>query len=109
MERERVREKEPVQKDQGEHYENTLRLNAEARERPWHQHRQALTKTYLSWHGFSDTATVDWTCFIHDVKKHSGKHRHQGGIQLFVLEGEGYKEVDGLPLQPLCQGAGKHV
>ncbi len=33
MERERVREKEPVQKDQGEHYENTLRLNSEARER----------------------------------------------------------------------------
>ena len=33
MERERVREKEPVQKDQGEHYENTLKLNADARER----------------------------------------------------------------------------
>ena len=99
MERERVREKEPVQKDQGEHYENTLRLNGDARERdktgkivikakerPWHQHRQALTKTYLSWHGFSDTAAVDWTCFIHDVKKHSGKHRHQGGIPLVLIQ-----------------------
>ena len=41
-----------------------------------------------------DTAAQDWSCFIHDVKAHSGKHRHQGGIQLFVLEGEGYTEVD---------------
>ncbi len=108
MERERVREREPVQKDEGEHYEATLRLNAEARERaktgkivikakerPWHQGRQGLIRTYLSWHGIADTAITDWSCFIHDVKRHSGKHRHQGGIQLFVLEGEGSTEVDG--------------
>ncbi len=107
MERERVREKEPAQKDQGEHYEATLRLNAEARDRakkgkivirakdrPWEQGRQGLSKTYLFWHGVDDTAATDWTCFIHDVKTHSGKHRHQGGIQLFVLEGEGGTEVD---------------
>ncbi len=43
----------------------------------------------------NDTAATDWTCFIHDVKRQSGKHRHQGGIQLFVLEGEGYTVVDG--------------
>jgi len=107
MERERVKEKEPVQKDQGEHYENTLRLNAEAREhartgkivikgkeRPWSQGKQGFIKSYLAWHDMDDTAAQDWSCFIHDVKAHSGKHRHQGGIQLFVLEGEGYTEVD---------------
>jgi len=112
MERERVREKEPVQKDQGEHYEATLRLNAEARERaktgkivirgkeiPWRQNRQSLVKTFLSWHGISDTALTDWTCFIHDIKRHSGKHRHQGGIQLFVLEGEGRTELDDQTVQ----------
>ncbi len=108
MERERVREKEPVQRDGGQHYEDTLRLNAEARERaktgkivirakerPWHQSRQGFTRSYLSWHGMSDTAAEDWTCFIHDVKVHSGKHKHQGGIQLFVLDGAGYTVVDG--------------
>ncbi len=108
MERERVREKEPAHKDQGEHYEATLRLNAEARERartgkivikgserPWRQGRQSYSKSYLSYHGMNDTAATDWTCFIHDVKRQSGKHRHQGGIQLFVLEGEGYTVVDG--------------
>ncbi len=108
MERERVREKEPVQRDEGEHYEETLRLNADARECartgkivirgkgiPWRQNRQAYNKTFLSWHEVKDTAAEDWTCFIHDVKVHSGRHRHQGGVQLFVLEGEGYTVVDG--------------
>jgi hypothetical protein len=112
MEKEKVREKEPAQRDGGKHYEETLKLHAAARERartgrivikgkdiPWHQNRQALIKTYLSWHGISDTAADGWTCFIHDVKKHSGMHRHQGGIQLFVLEGEGYTTVDGAKVE----------
>jgi len=108
MERERVKENEAVQMQDGEHYEETLRLNAPARQRAktetlvirgkgisWRQNRQALTKTFLSVHNNGDAAAEDWVCFIHDVKVHSGKHRHQGGIQLFVLDGEGYTEVDG--------------
>jgi len=108
MERERVREKEPTQRDEGEHYEETLKRHAATRNRartgkivlrnkeiPWRQGRQALSKSFLSSHGINDTAAEDWVCFIHDVKHQSGKHRHQGGIQLFVLEGEGYTVVDG--------------
>ena len=107
MEQERVREKEP--ETQGEsHYEEGLRLHAEANERsrsgrivirakdlPWRQNRMGYTKRYLSWHGVSETAAADWVCFIHDIKVHSGKHRHQGGIMLFVLDGQGYTLVDG--------------
>ena len=52
------------------------------------------TKRYLRWRK-PDSAVEDWICFIHDVKVHSGKHRHQGGINLFVLEGEGYAVVAG--------------
>jgi hypothetical protein len=125
MEKERIKEIEPSQKESGEHYEETLRLNAAARERarkgkivikgketPWRQSRQALNKTFLSFHDNGDVAAEDWVCFVHDVKVHSGKHRHQGGVQLFVLEGEGYTVVDGqkvewekwdliiLPVQP---------
>jgi hypothetical protein len=108
MQQERVREKEPAQLDGGEHYEETLRLRAEARERartgkivikgkelPWRQSRMGCTKRYLNWHTEGDTAAEDWTVFIKDLKVHSGKHRHQGGIQLFVLEGEGATVVDG--------------
>ena len=105
MERERVKEREPEQR-QGEHYEGILRLTAQARERartgkiviksnerPWYQCRQGLIKQYLSWHDMEDSAATDWSCFVHDIKRHSGKHRHQGGFNLFVLEGEGITEV----------------
>jgi len=108
MERERVREREPVVYQEDKHYEDILRLTKEARERartgkivikgkdqPWKQNRQGLIKMYLSFHGVEDSAAENWVCFIHDIKVHSGKHRHQGGIQLFVLEGEGYTVVDG--------------
>ncbi len=108
MEREKIRAREPEQQDKGESYERVLNVYAEERERaqtgkivirardiPWRQNRQALVKTFLSSHGMSDTASTNWICFIHDVKVHSGKHRHQGGIQLFILEGEGSTTVDG--------------
>jgi len=108
MEREKIREREPEQQDKGELYEKGLNIYAAERERaqtgkivirardiPWRQNRQALVKTFLSSHGISDTAVTNWICFIHDVKVHSGKHRHQGGIQLFILEGEGSTTVDG--------------
>ncbi|NIO08595.1 MAG: hypothetical protein GTO40_11540, partial [Deltaproteobacteria bacterium] len=102
MERERVREREPEQKDSGDHYNKGLEIYEAERERaqrgkivlrsreiPWRQNRQALVKTFLSSHGISDSAASNWICFIHDIKVHSGKHRHQGGIHLFILEGEG--------------------
>ena len=108
MEKERTREREPEQKDSGDHYNQGLNIYAAERERaqtgqivirardiPWRQNRQALVKTFLSAHGVTDSAASNWICFIHDIKIHSGKHRHQGGIQLFILEGEGTTTVDG--------------
>jgi len=108
MEREKIRETEPKQQDGGLDYNKTLSIYASERERaltgkivirardiPWRQNRQALVKTFLSSHGVVETAATNWICFIHDVKVHSGKHRHQGGIQLFILEGEGSTTVDG--------------
>jgi mannose-6-phosphate isomerase-like protein (cupin superfamily) len=107
MEKEKVREKEPAQQDPGKYYEDTLKMYAAARERartgkivvrardlPWHQGRMGYTKQFLTWQR-SDVAVDDWICFIHDIKVHSGKHRHQGSIMLFVLEGEGHTVVDG--------------
>jgi len=61
--------------------------------------RQALVKYYLwpSKHrrGPVDTALDDWIVFVQDIKAHSGKHQHQGGLVIFILEGEGYSVVEG--------------
>ena len=32
--------------------------------------------------------------FKHEVRTKSGKHRHQGGLVIYVLEGKGYSVVD---------------
>jgi len=70
-----------------------------AKELPWHQTRQDYSKRFLSPHKVVDAAALaaaaqGWTCFIQEIRTHSGKHRHQGGIQLFVLEGEGTTTMD---------------
>jgi gentisate 1,2-dioxygenase len=35
--------------------------------------------------------------FVHEIRTHSGRHTHQGGLALFVLQGKGYTTVDGVP------------
>ncbi len=57
--------------------------------------RQGWAKWFLHPQVFTDTALQDWYVFYHDIKKESGKHRHQGGLILFIIEGKGATEVDG--------------
>ena len=64
-------------------------------EREWELCRQGVVKFYLVKDEYPDTVLQDWFVFAHDIKKQSGKHRHQGGLVLFVLEGEGSTEVNG--------------
>ena len=33
--------------------------------------------------------------FVQDIRVHSGKHRHQGGLVIYIIQGEGYSIVDG--------------
>jgi len=108
MEKEKVKTKEPIQVIDDPGYEALLSATAAERKRartgkivlrnkdlPWRQNRQSLVKYFLHPYSNTDSAASDWICFIHDIKVHSGKHRHQGGIQLFILEGEGTTDVDG--------------
>ena len=37
----------------------------------------------------------DWIVFTHEIRTVSGKHRHQGGLIIYVIEGNGYSVVDG--------------
>ena len=33
--------------------------------------------------------------FTHEIRTVSGKHRHQGGLIIYVIDGKGYSVVDG--------------
>jgi len=64
-----------------------------------------------------ETALDGWTVFVQEIHVHSGKHRHQGGLVIYVLEGEGYSVVEGerldweagdLLLLPLKPGGVEH-
>ena len=68
------------------------------RDRPWDVSAQAQSKRYLSPHEpeLQDTASQDWEVFLQVIPERSGKHRHQGGLIIFVLEGRGHSVVDGV-------------
>jgi hypothetical protein len=79
--------------------------------------RQGRILYYLDPLQFPDTPLQDWLVFINDVRTHSGKHRHQGGLVIYVIEGKGYSIVDGerkdwesgdLLLLPLKRGGVEH-
>jgi quercetin dioxygenase-like cupin family protein len=66
---------------------------------PWRQNRQALVRRYMwSSRGYgveSTTALDDWRVFAQHIRTHSGRHRHQGGLVIYCLEGEGISELAG--------------
>ncbi len=105
MERERVRERETLP---GAVYESCYAERTEfvelgkngtilvrEQDRDWELCRQGNIKPYLIRNQFPDTVLQDWWVFVHDIRKQSGKHRHQGGLVLFVIAGEGSTEVNG--------------
>ncbi len=109
IERTRVRQREAAPLDS---YERQVKYLQELRERgfngrvvirsedqPWEPTRQGRLQTFLCREADTGSALNDWTVFIHDVQTHSGKHRHQGGLVIYVLEGEGYTEVDGVRVE----------
>ncbi len=79
-----------------------IRLRAEGqvivkgKDMTWEQSRQGLTKhlshRYLNW---DKVGVPGWSLFIQRIHTHSGKHVHQGGLVIYVLNGKGYSIVDG--------------
>ncbi len=65
------------------------------KEVPWEQGRQGRIKYYV--HPLREELAVQgWLLFVQDIKSHSGRHRHQGGLAIYVLEGKGWSTVDGV-------------
>lgn len=107
VEKESLREKEPEIAQQTI-YDASVKYQKERNQRlaqgrkvikgnmiPWEQSRQALLRWYRN-EFITDTVTDKWTFFVHEIKVHSGKHVHQGGLTIFVLKGRGYTTVDGV-------------
>ena len=72
---------------------------------------------YLDPLTFKDTPLQDWRVFTHEVRTRSGKHRHQGGLVIYVVHGKGYSVVEGekiewekgdLVLLPMKVGGTEH-
>jgi len=56
--------------------------------------RQGRLRFYLD-PTIEDTPLRNWVVFTHEVRQVSGKHRHQGGLVIYVIDGKGYSVVDG--------------
>ncbi|MFM9972143.1 MAG: cupin domain-containing protein [Burkholderiales bacterium] len=104
-ERDRLREREPAVET---YYDMHIRSRREFHERQrngpivikssdreYQQTRQGRLFYFLNSQAYKETPLHDWRVFVHDVKTHSGKHRHQGGFIIYVIEGRGYSVVDG--------------
>ena len=72
----------------------TGQIVVRAKETPWMQNRNAKVRYYFMPYK-TDTALQTMQAFEHVIHRHSGKHRHQGGLVIFIIEGEGYSIVDG--------------
>lgn len=126
-ERTRVREREPAQERT---YDKALRFYRERAERnatgpvvirstdrEFELSRQGRIKYYLNHLVHKETPLQQWLVFTHEIRTQSGKHRHQGGLVIYVIEGKGYSIVEGerweweagdLVLLPMKPGGVEH-
>ena len=88
-----------------------------ADDRPYFQARQGKLRFFLDPVSFKDTPLQQWRVFTHEIRTKSGRHVHQGGLVIYVVDGTGYSIVDGervdwkkgdLVLLPLKPGGVEH-
>jgi len=60
----------------------------------WEQGEQALALRYVCPGNWDGTALPFWLMFRQRFRNKSGKHKHQGGLGIYILEGKGYSIVD---------------
>lgn len=104
LERTRLRERGPIPENRYERVLNYFKKTAERQEhgpvviRPSDREvelsRQGRLMFFLDPLVYPDTPLQHWCVFTHEVRTQSGKHRHQGGIIIYVIRGKGYSVVD---------------
>jgi quercetin dioxygenase-like cupin family protein len=105
MDRVRERERPPIQDNP---YERTLKYRKEfadrmangpvvirGDDRETFQARQGKLKFFLDPTFYHDAPLQQWRVFVHEIRTYSGRHRHQGGLVIYVVHGKGYSVVDG--------------
>jgi hypothetical protein len=75
--------------------QNTGRVVLRLEDCEQEQTRQGLLRTYLDPFVITDTPLRHWAVFTHEVRTKSGKHRHQGGLVIYVIDGLGYSVING--------------
>ena len=63
--------------------------------RPWETTRQGRIRYFLHPDMYPDTVLQEWRVFSQEIRTKSGKHRHQGGVTIYILDGKGYTIADG--------------
>lgn len=71
----------------------TAKKLIKAKDMPWEINEQGIIRKYTAG---QELTNDNWVIFCHEIRKQSGKHRHQGGKALFVVKGKGYSVVDGV-------------
>ena len=104
IERTRIREREApkqnsyelaIQQDRARGTRQmTGRIVCKLADCPQNLTRQGRLRNYLGL-TIEDTPLQDWIVFTHEIRTVSGKHRHQGGLIIYVIDGTGYSVVDG--------------
>ena len=127
IERTRERERPPLKENP---YERNMKYRRELKERNLNgpvvirstdremfMSRQGRLKFFLDPLSFKETPLQHWRVFTHEIRTRSGKHRHQGGLIIYVVDGTGYSIVDGerkdwsagdLVLLPMKPGGVEH-
>lgn len=67
-----------------------------SKDTPWEVARQGRLRYFCHMRFWHQQAAPFWHIFEQDIRRHSGKHVHQGGLVIFVLEGKGYTIIDGI-------------
>lgn len=119
--RERKREPEPEESIYDQHMKllnERAKKRAEGRivingsEIDFKQNRQSFVKSLMNLNDWDSVGAPYWSIFTQVIKQQSGRHTHQGGVLIFVIDGKGYTIVDGvrydwekgdlllLPIQP---------
>ena len=63
-------------------------------DREWYEGRQGKLKYFLNDYFYGDACLSGWLALTQEIKVSSGKHRHQGGVSIFALEGKGRTTMD---------------